>query len=88
MKKTVLSDTQREALKLLDRGGFVKSRAGWHPPETALDAFNGQTIVSLQRRGLVRLTLKGKRPAAAYITPKGRSALVSVRKPESPKGAP
>jgi hypothetical protein len=83
VKKGALTATQRQALKLLDRGGFVKSRAGWHSPETGgVGAFNGQTVLSLQRRGLVRFKLRGNRPAAAYITPKGRRMLASVRTPE------
>lgn len=81
--KDALSARQHQALKLLDRGGFVKARAGWHPAESgSVSAFNGQTILSLARRGLVRFKLRGKRPAAAYITPKGRRMLVRVRSPE------
>ena len=58
--KDALSATQRQALKLLDRGGFVKVRAGWHPADSGnVGAFNGQTILSLARRGLVRFKLRG-----------------------------
>ncbi len=40
--RDALTDAQRQALKLLDRGGFVKTSAGWHPPENdGVNAFNG-----------------------------------------------
>ena len=86
--RDALTDAQRQALKLLDRGGFVKTSAGWHPPENdGVNAFNGQTLQALARRGLVRFKLRGGRPAAAYITPKGRCVLALVRKPAQPEMA-
>jgi hypothetical protein len=75
-----LTKTQVAALRLLDRGGFVRTVAGWHQPDNCLNAFNGQTMMSLERRGLVRFKRRNPRhrAAAAFITEAGRAALRSA----------
>lgn len=73
------------ALKLLDHGGFIRSVAGWHPPESSVGAFNGQTMVALERKGLVRFKRRSPqhRAAAAFITADGRKVLAATK----PQGA-
>lgn len=68
------------ALKLLDRGGFIRSVAGWHPPESSVGAFNGQTLVALELKGLVRFKRRSPhhRASAAFITADGRRALTAT----------
>jgi hypothetical protein len=86
--RDALTDAQRQALKLLDRGGFVKTSAGWHPPENdGVNAFNGQTLQALARRAWYVSSFAEDVPPRPTLPPKGRCVLALVRKPAQPEMA-
>lgn len=82
---SALSPPMARALALLDRGGFIRSAAGWHPADNSVGAFSTLTIKALVVRGFARWRFKSapgrlNRPVAAYVTEAGRAALPKLKR--------